>query len=237
MIVLGTLFAFLPLNALSQSVGIIADYIVTESRPLSDGNRIENTLVGEYAQDTEGRSRLRTNDMYMIADPVDKLAWQVDVVAGVAYKESAEWAEITDTAHQQSAATGDAMAALAWLDGIDENAQPISVNDLGVRRLNGIEARGRSWTYQIPAGTIGNLEPIEMYSEAWTSTEFGYPLPVLVISSDPLNGTNRRELRNFKEQEFDPTFFRPDENRYRIEDWTERLRTLEREAQAIFELQ
>ena len=55
----------------SQSRGVVADYVLSETRQLADGNRIERQIVGEYAQDTDGRARLRYGDAIAIVDPVD----------------------------------------------------------------------------------------------------------------------------------------------------------------------
>ena len=68
-----------------------------------------------------------------------------------------------------------------------------------------------------PAGAIGNAEPIPVGAEMWLSDDFGFALPVEIVTRDDLNGEHRRELRNMRISTFEPADFRPD-NRYRIED-------------------
>ncbi len=204
--------------AFGQSQGMIADYVVTEVKHMTDGNRIEQTLVGEYAQDHEGRTRLRFNDVTVIADPVDNVSWQVDIPNGIAFRESVNW-NMADEVNRES-------------DGLEEGAfdiptnplwpqaadfQDIEVTELGVRLINGVESTGRRWTHSIPAGAVGNVEPIEINTEVWTTDAFGYTLPMLSITEDALNGVTRSEMKNVRSVEFDLAYFGPDE-RYEIRD-------------------
>lgn len=206
--VLNTTFS---LAAPSQSKGVLADYVVSEVKQLNDGNRIEQTLVGEYAQDIEGRTRLRYNDIAVIADPVNEVSWEVDIPNGVAFRQRVQWAP-SEVVHRQS-------------DGLHEGAfempsnamwpyeaiyQDMQVTELGVRLIDGVESTGRRWLYAIPAGTIGNVEPIEVHMELWTTDAFGFTLPMLSITEDALNGVTRSEMKNIRAMDLDAAFFNPD---------------------------
>lgn len=74
----------------------------------------------------------------------------------------------------------------------------MQVTELGVRIIDGVESTGRRWLYAIPAGTIGNVDPITVHMELWTTDAFGFTLPMLSITEDALNGVTRSELKNVR---------------------------------------
>ena len=61
-----------------------------------------------------------------------------------------------------------------------------ATRDLGTREFSGVKAQGRQRSYEIPAGEIGNRNPITVSSETWTSPD----LQMLVYHkrSDPRSG-------------------------------------------------
>ncbi len=76
---------------------------------------------------------------------------------------------------------------------------------LGNRLVAGVEATGTRETVTIPAGTIGNEQPIEMVSERWYSEEL--QLEVMTKRSDPRSGETTFELRNLQRVEPLPSLF------------------------------
>ncbi len=71
--------------------------------------------------------------------------------------------------------------------------------DLGKQTVEGVEAEGTRYTTTIPAGEIGNEQPIEMVQESWFSPE----LQTLVMSkhSDPRFGESTYRLTNINRAE------------------------------------
>ncbi|WP_020654571.1 hypothetical protein [Massilia niastensis] len=71
--------------------------------------------------------------------------------------------------------------------------------DLGTREFSGVKAQGRQRSYEIPAGEIGNRDPITVSSETWTSPE----LQVMVYHkhSDPRSGDMVYRLDDLKRGE------------------------------------
>jgi hypothetical protein len=67
---------------------------------------------------------------------------------------------------------------------------------LGTRDFDGVRAEGKSTTWTIPAGRIGNAKPINVVSESWYSPE----LQVTVYSrySDPRTGESIYRLGSIK---------------------------------------
>lgn len=198
--------------AIGQSQGVIGDFIVTQSKAIGTDNRIEWAATGEYALDTEGRSLLSMNGTTVISDPVDGLAWEVDPFNGVAYEQQIVWPMGADEAGLSASPTPLPDGVSLNLPELAGNGmEALSVVDLGTREINGVMSSGRGWTAVIPAGAVGNVNPIEVEAEMWTTDQFGETLPVLTIARDALNGEYRRELRNIRSLEFPDGFFRPAE--------------------------
>src|SRR5262249_21720269 len=76
---------------------------------------------------------------------------------------------------------------------------------LGTQTINGVPATGTQVTRTIPAGAIGNAQPIQAVRTTWISTAL--KVPVQVKSSDPRFGTTDRELTNIIQAEPDPSLF------------------------------
>ena len=76
---------------------------------------------------------------------------------------------------------------------------------LGVKDFDGVRAEGKSTSYTIPAGEIGNKNPIVVTTETWTSPD----LQVVVYSkhSDPRVGDSVYRLANIKRSEPASTLF------------------------------
>src|SRR6185436_4093410 len=81
--------------------------------------------------------------------------------------------------------------------------QPVK---LGERKVNGETAAGSRVEATIPAGAIGNAQPINMSAEQW----YGKDLQVVVEATyrDPRTGETRYKLRDIKRDEPDAKLFR-----------------------------
>ncbi len=71
--------------------------------------------------------------------------------------------------------------------------------DLGQQMIEGVTAKGTRTTTVIPAGTVGNEQPIRIVSEEWFSPD----LQVLVLTrhSDPRTGETTYRLANISRNE------------------------------------
>ena len=78
-------------------------------------------------------------------------------------------------------------------------ASKTTTAELGTRDFDGIRAEGKRRSYTIPAGEIGNKNPITVTSETWISPD----LQVTVYSkqSDPRTGDSIYRLANVKRSE------------------------------------
>jgi hypothetical protein len=80
-----------------------------------------------------------------------------------------------------------------------------SKEDLGRQAMEGVPATGSRTTWTIPAGAIGNLQPIKIVSEQWFSPDL--QLLVLTKHSDPRTGENIYRLQNIVRAEPDRSLF------------------------------
>ncbi|WP_306395526.1 hypothetical protein [Telluria beijingensis] len=71
--------------------------------------------------------------------------------------------------------------------------------ELGERDFSGVRAQGSQRSYAIPAGEIGNRDPIEVSSETWYSPEL--QMTVYHKRSDPRSGEMVYRLENLKRGE------------------------------------
>jgi hypothetical protein len=91
------------------------------------------------------------------------------------------------------------------------------IEDLGMKTINGVEARGRRTTRVIPAGREGNDQPITVTFERWMAQDLG--LVVMSVNDDPRNGTTTMELTDLEKGEPDPALFQVPEG-YTVKDRT-----------------
>jgi hypothetical protein len=76
---------------------------------------------------------------------------------------------------------------------------------LSMQTINGVQATGTRVTRTIPAGQIGNAQPIQIMRETWLSVDL--KVPVMVKNSDPRFGTTTTQLTNITRSEPDPALF------------------------------
>jgi hypothetical protein len=88
-----------------------------------------------------------------------------------------------------------------------QRARP-TTEDLGTQTFQGLQAHGQRSTWTIPAGTIGNSEPLAHTGEQWFSTTPGLSgINVHQVNDDPQRGATTRELVRFTQGEPDAAMF------------------------------
>jgi hypothetical protein len=95
------------------------------------------------------------------------------------------------------------------------------IEDLGMKTVGGVEAKGTRMTRVIPEGKEGNDQPITVTHESWFSPEL--KLMVMSINDDPRNGTSTMELTDIERAEPDPALFQVPEG-YAVKERTPDLR-------------
>lgn len=193
---------------------------------LADGNRIEQTTSGSVARDSQGRLRREEGlqglassngdapHLVLIFDPVAGLHWNLNDQTKTAVKmpyTTSKAANVSlpvppsplgaDKTWFVSAGNGVASAPQVQVFAKGQAAfdsKAVKV-DLGTQTIEGVPAQGTRTTRTIPAGAVGNEQPIVITTETWYSPD----LKVLVLSktSDPRIGETTYKLTNIQRSE------------------------------------
>ncbi len=198
---------------------------------LADGNRIVQTNTGTVARDSQGRTRQdaplppignlsATNAPHLvfIRDPVAGTSYTLNLSDKTAWKhptppDGAPGQEVmgSGTFFIQTPGGGvppvpgppPPMIALARH--LEDDKSGATTESLGSQTMEGVVANGVRTTRTIPAGQIGNEQPITIVTEVWTSPD----LKTIVSSkrNDPRIGEQTFQLTNIMRAEPDPSLF------------------------------
>ncbi len=197
-----------------------ADAVTETTQTLGDGNHITRKTTNKTYRDSQGRTR-REQSFQAIGpwstEGASSVMVQInDPVAGVNYslnsgaKEATRIEMPSALRHAQMEADTRKMIAQAKASGahvttFNTKVSPPKEESLGSQMINGVQAEGTKNTITIPAGQIGNDQPIDIVDERWYSTE----LQTLVksVHSDPRMGTTTYQLTNIDRAEPSPSLF------------------------------
>jgi hypothetical protein len=90
-------------------------------------------------------------------------------------------------------------SSLASAFGDAKWAAQATTKDLGTRDFSGVKANGKLRSYEIPAGAIGNRNPIVVSTETWISPDL--QVTVYTKHTDPRNGDVEFHIENLKREE------------------------------------
>ncbi len=214
---------------------------------LADGNRIEQNTSGSVARDSKGRVRREESlpalkseggdagHLVRIEDPVAGVHWTLDAQRKIAIK--MPFGQVR--AQAKSVAAGAAVppspqgpeqvffsstapnVSVQMLPKFRASLDSDAVKtDLGTQTIEGVAAQGTQLTRTIPAGAIGNEQPLTITTETWYSPD----LKVLVMSktNDPRMGETTYRLTNIQRSEPPASLFQvPDD--YTVKDQPENV--------------
>jgi hypothetical protein len=171
----------------------------THQQTLADGNQIQDTRTEKIYRDTDGRTRTEstmttpsgtTKTMITIFDPVAGFMAHLNPADSTAMKQTlpAPPAGAPPAPHAPPA-----------------DAPQVVKTDLGSATIAGLAATGTSTTRTIPAGAMGNTNPLVETREVWISTAL--KIPVKMTSTDPERGTSSMLLSNVSTSAPDPALF------------------------------
>ena len=85
------------------------------------------------------------------------------------------------------------------------DSSDVTTSDLGTQTIAGVSAQGKSVTHTVPAGAIGNAQPIISTNETWYSPD----LQVIVLAkrNDPRMGQSTYSLTNIQRAKPAATLF------------------------------
>ena len=189
---------------------------------LADGNRIVHTNASHYYRDSSGRTRTElslsavgpftleeSSTIVMITDPVAQRRFvlhpeqkRADVLplGPVALAAGAGGVKHTADGAAGVVSTGSPARCVPGAGSV-----PATNVSLGQKTLAGLQATGTKTEYTIPAGQIGNEQPITVTSEKWVSEELG--VTVSSTLHDPMIGDTQFHLSQIQRTEPDPSLF------------------------------
>lgn len=173
---------------------------------LADGNRIHRTVRTNLYRDSEGRTRREVSlpaiGPLALAAKTGATGHAVttisDPVAHVAYTLESE----NKVAHKRSHFPPDEIVyanPFATKEEAAQAASELKTESLGTQTICGVNVQGTRYTRTIPAGEIGNEQPIVVVSERWYSPD----LQMVVMSkrSDPRFGETTYQFTDIQRGE------------------------------------
>lgn len=222
-----------------------AEAVTQRIQVLADGNRIEQTTSGNVARDSQGRVRRdealpglasKNGDaphIVMIDDPVAQVHWTLDAQTKTAMKMAIPGGKnggfdafgMTPPPigasktffYAQTGAVGASGGKnqVFVRSGNVPSDDDVVKTDLGTQTIEGVPAQGTRITRTIPAGQIGNVQPIVITTENWYSP--GLKVLVMSKSNDPRMGETSYKLTNIQRSEPAPSLFQPPDD-YTVRD-------------------
>jgi hypothetical protein len=197
-----------------------AEYTITRVQVLANGTTITRERKEVKALDSQGR---RMTALTLTSESGDRAeVTHVFVFDPVAHTQT-QWtspgtrATVTAMPVPESAHTGPAHTCSPMAPDPDNvhvtgPHSTSTTENLGTAEILGVEARGRRTTRTIPAGAVGNEEPLETTKETWTAVAAGLnSLLVRDVTDDPRTGKSTRELTQLTQGDPDPSTFQPPE--------------------------
>ncbi len=211
-----------------------AEFKITTVQKLGNGATITRDSKEVMAMDSTGRSARSTTqqDMERDAEPHTFTYVNANALLGglsriwpsamsAAWDSRTKQGSITNfpTAGERHGCWADALGAIrARYNGVpspamagyqvpDWEKHPKN-EDLGITTIQGVEAKGTRTTTTIPAGAIGNDQPLEMTIETWRALALNN-LTLRSVQNDPRTGVRTQELVSLTQGEPDPAIFQP----------------------------
>ena len=186
----GTNFTFDPAGTVAHRTGVAT---FTSSAGVAGGTTSNKEITLTFSPESKAHAEMKT-------------AHEAELKA----KQHAEQAAATH-AGTKSHVTGEpatisTVGPMTWVTaGSAGTSSTATKEDLGEQVIEGVTAKGTRTTTVIPAGAIGNEQPITVTSEEWFSPD----LKVLVMTkhADPRSGETTYRLTGVTRGEPDPSLF------------------------------
>jgi hypothetical protein len=179
---------------------------------LGDGNTIVEKTQSNVYRDTQGRVRIEHSfparpgsntqtprKMVSIFDPVAGSSYVLQPDQNTAFKSAMRQRPPADSNAQG------AQPRSPRHHGAPPTAAQATSENLGIQTINGVAATGTRTTQIIPAGAIGNTQPIQIVREVWMAQDL--KIPVMIKTSDPRFGETTMQLTNVSQANPDPALF------------------------------
>lgn len=186
---------------------------------LGDGNKIERKTATMVYRDGQGRTRREqslpaigsysasseTPRAIFINDPVAGASYVLDPVRKVARKSTRPNIRALPRPGAGGPQPGNPPPGDRLRPNAGRRGAGATTESLGTRNIEGILVEGTRVTRTIPAGAVGNQQPIQVTSERWFSPELR--LNLLVKNTDPMRGENSTTLTSIRRDEPEASLF------------------------------
>ncbi len=178
-----------------------ADLVTESTQTLPDGNHIRQSSTVKMYRDTEGRTRReQTVNLNGLGsnNNMPQLVFINDPVSGMNYALNPTNRIATRNSWTRGGRRGGNPPPSREPRGMTANPN-VKTEELGRQTMEGITVQGRRITTTIPAGEMGNDQPIVIVNETWFSPE----LQTMVLSkrSDPRSGDTVTRMINISRSE------------------------------------
>jgi len=190
-----------------------ADLVTETVQVLADGNRIRQSLQVKVYRDSEGRTRreqsVNLNGLGSNSN-MPQLVFINDPVSGVNYALNATDRTGTKTTRTPGGGRMGMGLGMGKNGGARRGAasdQNLKTEALGRQTMEGVPVDGRRVTMTVPAGQMGNDQPLQIVTETWFSPD----LQTVVLSkrSDPRSGETVTRMTNISRSEPPRALFEP----------------------------
>lgn len=168
---------------------------------LAGGNQISRQEQAKVYRDRDGRVRMERTFTPPGSTTAETMITIFDPVGGFSYLLNP--AKLT--AVKMPLHSGNPGPMGQGRRGPSNSAPQVQTDNLGTQTVNGVSATGTRTTETIPAGAIGNTQPIQVVRTTWVSTDL--KVPVQITSSDPRFGNTTMNLTSITQSEPDASLF------------------------------
>jgi hypothetical protein len=155
---------------------------------------------------TPGQQESEPPRFTVITDPVEGVTYTLDERMKEARRSAARIAvQSVVELNAQSVELKKVADRLEMVARQGATSNTLIVEPLGTRQIEGVNAEGTRMTTTIPAGQIGNLNPINTVTERWLSKDL--QMAVLITRRDPRSGDTVYRLTNIVRTEPPPDLF------------------------------
>jgi hypothetical protein len=204
-----------------QVTPLVAEFEREKHQVLPDGNTINKVEKGPYYRDRYGRTRVESNNLIVINDPVTGMSYILDsqqrtarVIDRNALMAQAKQVRTSERTLGIDRNKLDDPAAILSAQSTSKPAANVTTSpglnnrSLGNKMIEGVNCDGKLFTVTVPANSkMGNARPLESSTEIWIAKDL--MLPILSVNEHPLMGKIVQRFTNIRlGVEPDPSLFK-----------------------------
>jgi len=187
-----------------------AENVLINKGRLRDGTEVNVKRTMTRYRDSEGRTRIETEDMITIVDPVAHVNYTLNKksLTGTKGPRTPTAAELQLRQEAQAALDAQNRAAAASKAPYVTLGREVTIESLGTQVMEGLTVQGEQTTMMMRFGMVEDAPMIKVVSERWYSPDL--KLSILIKNDDPRQTTvTETKYTNIVLGEPDPALFRP----------------------------